>query len=97
APQVLLALEMEGTVVSRDQLEVVLQQTLPQLVMVRRRPQWWRADVLGAFETGPAQVVEAEVKVLRTGLGKGRGAVVPGFAHRVIEHEDPGIGHEELE
>src|SRR6059058_966971 len=83
ATHLLLAFEVERTVVSRDQLEVVLQQTLPELVMMRWRSQWWRADVLGAFETGPPQIVEAEVEVLRAGLGKGRGAVVAGLAHRV--------------
>src|SRR5438046_3602955 len=80
--QVLLAFEMEGTVVGRDQLEVVLKQTLPELCMVRWRPQWWRAAILGACETGPSGIVEAEVEVLRAGLGKGRGAVVAGLAHR---------------
>src|SRR5207245_10408900 len=79
----LLAFAMEGTVVGRDGREVVLRQALPELVVVRCRPQWWRANIFGAFETGPPQVVEAEVEVLRAGLGKGWGPVVASLAHRV--------------
>src|SRR2546423_15614506 len=72
---------MKGTMVGRDQLEVVLQQTLPKLVMVRWRSQRRGADIFGAFETGAPQVLEAEGEGLRAGLGKGGGAVVAGLAH----------------
>src|ERR1700681_271172 len=74
---------MERTVVGRDQLEVVLQEPLPQLVLVRRRSQRRRADVLRALEARATEVVEAEVEVLRAGFGKRWGTVVARLAHGV--------------
>src|SRR5919201_3853709 len=59
--QYLLFAEMEGAVVGRHQLQVVLEQALPEVVLVRARPQRRRADVLGALEAGTAQVVEAQI------------------------------------
>src|SRR5205823_4276054 len=68
----LLSLEMEWTMVGRDQLQVILDQALPELIMVRLGSKRRRADILRAFEARPAEVFEAQIQVLRAGLGKGR-------------------------
>src|ERR1700686_3402558 len=83
APQVLLAFEMEGTVVGRDQLQVVLEQALPELVVMPRRSQRRRAHVFRSLEARPAEVVQAEIKILRASLGKGRGAVIARLPNRI--------------
>src|SRR5436305_2384621 len=66
--ELLLALEIERAMVGRDELEVVLDQPLPQLGLVVRGPERRRAHELGALEA-VAHVVEREEEVLRTRLG----------------------------
>ena len=82
-PQILLAFEVEWTVVGRDQLQVVLEQTLPELVVMLLRSQRRRAYVLRAFEAGPGEVIKTQVQILGAGLGKGGGAVVASLADGV--------------
>ena len=68
--------------VGRDQLEVVLDQAGPELVLVVGRPERRRAHELGALEA-VAEVVERQEQVLGAGLGEGLGATVAGVAHGV--------------
>ncbi len=71
----LLALEVERAVVGGHDLEVVLDQALPELVPVVLGAQGRRAHVLGALEP-VAHVVEREEQVLRARLGEGGRAPV---------------------
>jgi hypothetical protein len=66
--ELLLAVEVERAVVRGDKLEVVLDETAPQVVPVVLWPQRWRADELGAFEP-VAEIVERQEQVLRARLG----------------------------
>src|SRR5205807_2536752 len=102
-PEIFLTLEMERAMVGRDQLQVILEQTLPELIVMRLRSQRRRADVFGALEAGPAEVFQAEIQILRAGLGKGRRAVVarkmaasssmktPGYAMNSLKEGTPSL------
>src|ERR1700726_5079288 len=74
---------MEGTVVGPAQLQVVLEQALPELVVMPGRSQRRRVHVFRSLEAGPAEVVQAEIQILRASLGKGRGAVVARLPNRI--------------
>ncbi len=73
-PHLLLRLEAERAVVGRDHRQVVRAQPAPQRRLVLAGPQRGGADVLGALEPGPGEVVVGQEQVLRAGLGEG---VVP--------------------
>ncbi|GFJ84542.1 hypothetical protein Phou_087220 [Phytohabitans houttuyneae] len=82
--QLLLVLEAERAVVGGDHGEVVGAQPLPQVLLVRLvlAAQRGRADPLGAFEAGRAELVlQREVQVLRAGLGEHVAAGVAGGGH----------------
>src|SRR6266540_3874889 len=64
-PDLLLVLEMEGAVVGGDELEVVGAQAVPELRLVRLGAQRRRADVFGALEARPGEVVHGQEQVLR--------------------------------
>src|SRR5262249_32938650 len=80
--KVFLALEIERAVVGRNELEVVLDEALPELVLVIRRAERRRTDELRAIEP-VAQVVEREEQVLRACLGERPDAPVARFADGV--------------
>jgi hypothetical protein len=77
--KVLLALEVERAMIRRDDLQVVLDQPGPELVLVVGRPERRRAHELGALEA-VAEVVEREEQVLGARLGERLGAAVAGVA-----------------
>ncbi len=80
--EVLLAFEIERAVVGRDELEVILHETRPQLLLVIGRSERRRADELRPVETA-LHVVERQEEVLRAGLGERRNAAVARIADRV--------------
>src|SRR5881396_316242 len=81
--QLLLALVVERRVVGGHDLEVVLLETRPQLLLMILGAQGWGAHELRALEPGPGHVVGGKIEVLGTRLGVRRQAPVPGLAHRV--------------
>ena len=75
-PELLLLLEVERAVVGRDALQRALAQRLVEHLLVVRLAQRRRADVLGALEARPVEVVDGQVEVLDAGLAEDRQAAV---------------------
>src|SRR5206468_6815925 len=69
-------LHAEGTVVGRDDLQVVSRETLPELVLVPALAKRGAHHVLGYVEAGFVVVVDRQEEVLRARLGiRGKAAV----------------------
>ena len=77
--QLLLPLEAERAVVGGDHREVVGAQPPPQRGLVLLGAQRRRADVLGALEARPREVVGGQEEVLRARLGERVVALVAGL------------------
>ena len=79
--QLLLPLEAERAVVGGHHREVVGAQPPPQRGLVLLGAQRRRADVLGALEVRPREVVGGQEEVLRARLGERVVALVAGLRH----------------
>ena len=75
-PELLLLFEVERAVVGRDALQRALAQRLVEHRLVALLAQRRRADVLGALEARPVEVVDGQVEVLDAGLAEDRQAAV---------------------
>ena len=81
--ELLLIFEAEGAVVSGDNLQMIVAETLPEFIEVFLLAQRWREDVLGSFEIGAGEFVDGEQEVLRTRLGESGHAAVASLANLI--------------
>ena len=88
-PELLLAVEIEGAMVGGHDLEIVLDQAVPQVHLVIGRAQRRRAHELGPVEA-VAHVVERQEQVLRAGFREHPAAPVarrPDLVQRLARRE----------
>ena len=76
-----LLLEAERAVIGRDDLQMVVLESIPQLFLMPFLPQGRRENILGAFEAGRIEVLERQIEILRAGLRIYGKAPIAGFAH----------------
>src|SRR5688572_22237562 len=82
ASQFLLLFHAEGTMVGRNNLEVVHLQTLPELRLVRLLAQRRRHYILRALEI-VAVIIDGKEKVLRASLGERGDAAIASLTYLV--------------
>src|SRR5207249_12328189 len=78
--QVLLAMEIERAMVGRHDLQVVVDEATPELILMVRGTQRRGANELGALEA-VAEILERQEEVLRTRFREGREALVAGASY----------------
>ncbi len=81
--QSLLIFETEGTVIGRDDLQMILAETVPELIEMMLFAERWSENVFGAFEVWAGQLIDRQEQVLRAGFGKSGDAPVAGFSNFV--------------
>ena len=79
--QFLLLFEAERTMICRDHLQVIRLQPIPQLLLVPLFAQRRSEYILRSFKPGRIEVLERQIKILRTGFGIHRQPAIPRLTH----------------